>query len=85
MPPGAEFPPFLTYLSSANKCMFKSSQENCSQNGLANDENVPATYCPRAWDRVMCWPPTAPGSQSIQPCFKEFNGLLYDSSREYFV
>ncbi|XP_065200741.1 diuretic hormone receptor-like isoform X2 [Planococcus citri] len=56
-------------------------RENCTRGGLATDKNVPSEYCPRTWDRVMCWPPTAPGTQAIQPCFKEFLGLLYDSSQ----
>lgn len=31
--------------------------------------NVSMTgWCPEVWDEIMCWPSTAPGELSIQPC-----------------
>lgn len=57
-------------------------EDNCLQKTYTVDKNIPPSYCPRAWDHVMCWPPTAPASEAVQSCFEEFNGVLYDISRK---
>ena len=31
-------------------------------------------------DQILCWPPTLRNSLSVQPCFKEWNGVLYDNT-----
>jgi len=36
--------------------------------------------CYPTYDKVLCWPPTPFNSFAVQPCFKEFAGLQYDSN-----
>ncbi|XP_054286295.1 diuretic hormone receptor-like [Macrosteles quadrilineatus] len=43
--------------------------------------SVPQLECPRAWDYVLCWPPTQVNSSAVIPCFPELNGIKYDISK----
>ncbi|GFY40283.1 diuretic hormone receptor [Trichonephila inaurata madagascariensis] len=38
-------------------------------------------YCNATWDGLSCWPTTSGGSVAYVPCFAEFNGVHYDTSR----
>ncbi|VVC33436.1 GPCR, family 2, diuretic hormone receptor,GPCR, family 2, extracellular hormone receptor domain,GPCR [Cinara cedri] len=38
------------------------------------------TGCNASSDTLMCWPATLANTTISQPCFKELNGILYDSS-----
>lgn len=40
------------------------------------------TVCPVIFDSVLCWPQTSAGTLAILPCFNEFKGMKYDSSRK---
>lgn len=33
--------------------------------------------CHPIHDKILCWPPTRRNSLAVQPCFKEYNGVLY--------
>lgn len=43
----------------------------------------PEGSCPVYWDGILCWPQTAPGTAALLKCFEEFEGIRYDSSREF--
>jgi hypothetical protein len=40
-------------------------------------------FCPYSYDTLLCWPKTPAGNLALLPCFEEFNGIKYDTSREY--
>lgn len=44
-------------------------------------KTTPPLMCPRTWDTLLCWPPTAPGTKAYLPCFDEFNGIRYDTTK----
>lgn len=39
--------------------------------------------CAPVWDSLLCWPATAAGSLSVQPCFDELNGIKYDTTSKF--
>lgn len=42
--------------------------------------------CPTVFDSARtCWPSTLPNTSAFVPCFTEFLGINYDSSREYHL
>lgn len=43
------------------------------------------TFCPSSSDGVSCWYRTLPGQVAVIPCFSSFNGVNYDTSREYIA
>ena len=55
-------------------------QEKCI---IASEtDRVPFGWCPRIWDKLLCWPPSPPAEFLVQPCFEELHGIKYDTSRE---
>lgn len=50
---------------------------------LSIPEQTNVTICPVKFDSVLCWPETPAGTLAIMPCFSEFQGLNYDSSRKW--
>ncbi|KAG8272139.1 diuretic hormone receptor-like [Homalodisca vitripennis] len=41
----------------------------------------PPLLCHRTWDKLLCWPPTQPGTLARLPCFAELNGIQYDTTK----
>jgi len=37
--------------------------------------------CNASSDTLICWPPTPSGEIAYQPCFEEFRGIFYDTSK----
>ncbi|XP_015789440.1 diuretic hormone receptor isoform X2 [Tetranychus urticae] len=51
----------------------------CENSSKPIDTN--SNYCQATWDRISCWPTTPINQLAIIPCFKELNGIPYDSSQ----
>lgn len=49
-----------------------------------SQETLPSPLCKRVWDKLLCWPPTPPGTIARLPCFSELNGIHYDTSSKFF-
>jgi len=49
----------------------------------AGSSGDPGLFCPYSYDTLLCWPKTPAGNLALLPCFEEFNGIKYDTSREY--
>lgn len=48
-----------------------------------DDQAHDPTGCQIKFDGVSCWPETPAGTLATISCFEEFNGLFYDTTREY--
>lgn len=60
-----------------------STAERCRlQQQLEEELPAPDGDCPTFFDLVSCWPRTPPGTLAVLPCFSEFKGVQYDTSRK---
>lgn len=66
------------------KCLFSVLRDVLPTMTIGNGNHEMRTFCNRTWDGIMCWPTTPANSTSVLPCFDEFNGIKYDTSRKYF-
>ncbi|XP_069700681.1 diuretic hormone receptor [Periplaneta americana] len=55
----------------------------CMTRAYTAEENSDGStlYCPHFYDTLLCWPRTPAGTLALLPCFEEFNGIKYDTSR----
>ena len=66
-----------TEIQKEYECLLKvESDSSGSSSGL---------YCPQFWDTLLCWPKTPAGTLALLPCFDEFRGIKYDTSRKYHL
>lgn len=67
-----------------NSDVIKTGNDVCDGNGGGGDDDVlyDGIHCSWHNDTVLCWPKTLGGTTAYLPCFEEFNGIKYDSSRE---
>lgn len=52
---------------------------------IQTEPTKPEAMCPRTWDSLLCWPPTAAGTMAQLPCFSELNGIKYDTTSKCHV
>ncbi len=43
------------------------------------------SYCNTTWDSASCWYSTIAGNLAVIPCFSEFKGVPYDTSRKWIT
>lgn len=48
-------------------------------------EQYPEGFCGASFDLVSCWPPTPYNSAAVIRCFKKFQNVLYDDTRELII
>ncbi|EDS32491.1 diuretic hormone receptor [Culex quinquefasciatus] len=71
------FPPDSDLDSYVNSTEFKCLLEA----QLDLEAGTPFDGCPIDFDRILCWPKTESGAWAVLPCFKEYNGVIYDHSQ----
>ncbi|ELU10673.1 hypothetical protein CAPTEDRAFT_220667 [Capitella teleta] len=53
---------------------------DCYQRMLNETAPIEGVHCPRRWDSIACWPPTAAGVQAEQPCPDYINKFIVDEN-----
>ncbi|XP_059084966.1 diuretic hormone receptor-like [Tigriopus californicus] len=58
------------------ECAIKEQQFNASR-----DQYAATLRCPPSFDKISCWPASVTDSLVVIPCFSEFNGVRYDTTK----
>ena len=73
--------PFLVFFVAEALSLFATTEQQ--QELQQNASQLGRKYCIANWDGASCWLPTLAGHEAVIPCFSNFNGVDYDSSRKF--